>query len=236
MGLYFPHTISLFSVVLQVAFVLDDDPDDAQLVAWTTTPWTLPSNLSLCVNPNFDYIKVPPPPHPHIHTHAHTYTPLPLPNIPLLTHWHFPSIPVHHLDICVLGFVLGCCDIQAKFCTPLCRITNPVLSILNGVASVAVPGFSSHMAHKPEVDILWFLCPKVLHLQVKNPATGAVYIVLESLLGSIPGAVPKAKKAKGKDKDDAAPEPGFEVPFLALQESRRWNHNPRLIVLSSKGL
>ena len=42
----------------QVAFVLDDDPDDAQLVAWTTTPWTLPSNLALCVNPDFEYVKV----------------------------------------------------------------------------------------------------------------------------------------------------------------------------------
>jgi isoleucyl-tRNA synthetase len=48
--------------VAQVAFVLDDDPDDAQLVAWTTTPWTLPSNLALCVNPDFDYVKVSAPP------------------------------------------------------------------------------------------------------------------------------------------------------------------------------
>ncbi|KAL3080009.1 hypothetical protein niasHT_034567 [Heterodera trifolii] len=28
------------------------------LVAWTTTPWTLPSNLALCVNPDFDYLVV----------------------------------------------------------------------------------------------------------------------------------------------------------------------------------
>ncbi|XP_073959982.1 isoleucyl-tRNA synthetase [Choristoneura fumiferana] len=28
------------------------------LLAWTTTPWTLPSNLSLCVNPKLTYIKV----------------------------------------------------------------------------------------------------------------------------------------------------------------------------------
>ncbi|SJM85351.1 Isoleucine--tRNA ligase, cytoplasmic [Zygosaccharomyces bailii] len=32
--------------------------DKTQLVAWTTTPWTLPSNLSLCVNPNFEYVKI----------------------------------------------------------------------------------------------------------------------------------------------------------------------------------
>jgi isoleucyl-tRNA synthetase len=28
----------------------------ASLVAWTTTPWTLPSNLALCVNPGFTYV------------------------------------------------------------------------------------------------------------------------------------------------------------------------------------
>ena len=27
-------------------------------LAWTTTPWTLPSNLALCVNPQMDYLKV----------------------------------------------------------------------------------------------------------------------------------------------------------------------------------
>jgi len=28
------------------------------LLAWTTTPWTLPGNLALCVNPDLDYVKV----------------------------------------------------------------------------------------------------------------------------------------------------------------------------------
>lgn len=32
--------------------------EDTQLLAWTTTPWTLPSNLSLCVNSNLMYVKV----------------------------------------------------------------------------------------------------------------------------------------------------------------------------------
>ncbi len=32
--------------------------DDAYFLAWTTTPWTLPSNVALCVNPEFDYVKV----------------------------------------------------------------------------------------------------------------------------------------------------------------------------------
>lgn len=27
-------------------------------MAWTTTPWTLPSNLALAVNPDFDYVKI----------------------------------------------------------------------------------------------------------------------------------------------------------------------------------
>ena len=32
--------------------------DGAHLCAWTTTPWTLPSNLALCVNADFEYVKV----------------------------------------------------------------------------------------------------------------------------------------------------------------------------------
>ncbi|MDY4473903.1 class I tRNA ligase family protein, partial [Mitsuokella sp.] len=32
--------------------------EDAYFLAWTTTPWTLPSNLALCVNPEVDYVKV----------------------------------------------------------------------------------------------------------------------------------------------------------------------------------
>jgi isoleucyl-tRNA synthetase len=43
---------------VQVAFALDNDPDGAQMVAWTTTPWTLPSNLSLCVHPELIYVRV----------------------------------------------------------------------------------------------------------------------------------------------------------------------------------
>ena len=32
--------------------------EDAFILAWTTTPWTLPSNVALCVNANEDYVKV----------------------------------------------------------------------------------------------------------------------------------------------------------------------------------
>ena len=32
--------------------------EDAYFLAWTTTPWTLPSNIGLCVNADLDYVKV----------------------------------------------------------------------------------------------------------------------------------------------------------------------------------
>ncbi|XP_046393549.1 isoleucine--tRNA ligase, cytoplasmic isoform X2 [Ischnura elegans] len=40
-----------------VSFPLDDEPA-VSMIAWTTTPWTLPSNLSLCVNPELQYVKL----------------------------------------------------------------------------------------------------------------------------------------------------------------------------------
>jgi isoleucyl-tRNA synthetase len=39
-----------------VRFRLRDDPR-ASLLAWTTTPWTLPSNVALAVNPDLDYAE-----------------------------------------------------------------------------------------------------------------------------------------------------------------------------------
>ncbi len=32
--------------------------EDAYILAWTTTPWTLPSNVALCVNADYTYVKV----------------------------------------------------------------------------------------------------------------------------------------------------------------------------------
>ena len=32
--------------------------ENTYLTAWTTTPWTLPSNVALCVNPDDDYVKL----------------------------------------------------------------------------------------------------------------------------------------------------------------------------------
>ena len=39
-----------------VKFKLKDE--EGFVLAWTTTPWTLPSNVGLCVNPNENYVKV----------------------------------------------------------------------------------------------------------------------------------------------------------------------------------
>ncbi|KAG6500965.1 hypothetical protein ZIOFF_040828 [Zingiber officinale] len=43
---------------IMVSFPIVGDPHNAALVAWTTTPWTLPSNLALCVNADLVYVKV----------------------------------------------------------------------------------------------------------------------------------------------------------------------------------
>jgi isoleucyl-tRNA synthetase len=41
---------------VMVGFKLDDSKE--MLVAWTTTPWTLPSNLACAVHPDLDYVTV----------------------------------------------------------------------------------------------------------------------------------------------------------------------------------
>jgi isoleucyl-tRNA synthetase len=41
---------------LTVKFKLKDE--DVYILAWTTTPWTLPSNLALAVSPQIDYVKI----------------------------------------------------------------------------------------------------------------------------------------------------------------------------------
>ncbi len=32
--------------------------ENTYILAWTTTPWTLPSNVALCMNPEYDYVQV----------------------------------------------------------------------------------------------------------------------------------------------------------------------------------
>ena len=41
-----------------IKFHLVDDPDDARILSWTTTPWTLPGNLGLAVGPDIPYARV----------------------------------------------------------------------------------------------------------------------------------------------------------------------------------
>jgi isoleucyl-tRNA synthetase len=38
--------------------IYKDEPVDAYFLAWTTTPWTLPSNTALCVGPAIEYVRV----------------------------------------------------------------------------------------------------------------------------------------------------------------------------------
>ncbi len=42
---------------LTISFKLDSDPETS-ILAWTTTPWTLISNLALMVGPNIEYVKI----------------------------------------------------------------------------------------------------------------------------------------------------------------------------------
>lgn len=42
---------------IKVSFPLDNDDDNAEMIVWTTTPWTLPSNLAVCVHPEIIYVK-----------------------------------------------------------------------------------------------------------------------------------------------------------------------------------
>ena len=40
-----------------VSFPLETE-SNVCLIAWTTTPWTLPSNLAVCVHPDLCYVRV----------------------------------------------------------------------------------------------------------------------------------------------------------------------------------
>mmetsp|Transcript_27550 Transcript_27550/g.57862 ORF Transcript_27550/g.57862 Transcript_27550/m.57862 type:complete len:1176 (+) Transcript_27550:83-3610(+) len=45
------------AVVVAFPIVGDENMKGVSLIAWTTTPWTLPSNLALCVNPKLEYVQ-----------------------------------------------------------------------------------------------------------------------------------------------------------------------------------
>jgi len=42
----------------QSDFLFDKEDEDVYILAWTTTPWTLPSNVALTVGPKIEYVKV----------------------------------------------------------------------------------------------------------------------------------------------------------------------------------
>ncbi len=39
-------------------FLFEDADEDVRIIAWTTTPWTLPSNTALTVGPKIKYVKI----------------------------------------------------------------------------------------------------------------------------------------------------------------------------------
>ncbi|MDY6251894.1 isoleucine--tRNA ligase [Sodaliphilus pleomorphus] len=45
-------------VVQELLSKVDKGWDDIEIIAWTTTPWTLPSNTALCVGPKIDYVAL----------------------------------------------------------------------------------------------------------------------------------------------------------------------------------
>ena len=52
--------VAMFKVInnIKSAFLFDDDQEDLRILAWTTTPWTLPSNTALTVGPKINYVKI----------------------------------------------------------------------------------------------------------------------------------------------------------------------------------
>lgn len=188
-ALHPPHPAWPADPAVIVSFPLDGDADGASLVAWTTTPWTLPSNLALCVHADFDYIKARDPGKRRRipRTAPPCTTPL----------WRsmFARQRVARVGGRTAGalppassqdFALHCCSWQAlpgiRWCTAAAgRLVVLVLTAVHRSTAVRV-------------------------------ATGKVYIVLESRLAEIPGAVPKQKKGKKAGADEAAPK-GFEVSW-----------------------
>lgn len=53
-------TVAMFAVRRDAksAFLFDTEEEDVRILAWTTTPWTLPSNVALTVGPDIEYAKV----------------------------------------------------------------------------------------------------------------------------------------------------------------------------------
>ena len=50
--------VAMFKAIQHSKFKVQDIDGDIYFLAWTTTPWTLPSNLGLTVGPNIDYVLI----------------------------------------------------------------------------------------------------------------------------------------------------------------------------------
>ncbi|MDO8970784.1 MAG: isoleucine--tRNA ligase, partial [Saprospiraceae bacterium] len=52
--------VAMFKVVRNAVSenLFDSEDEDVRILAWTTTPWTLPSNVALTVGPKIEYVKV----------------------------------------------------------------------------------------------------------------------------------------------------------------------------------
>ncbi len=52
--------VAMFKVIKneQSETFFETDDEDVRIIAWTTTPWTLPSNTALTVGPKIDYVKI----------------------------------------------------------------------------------------------------------------------------------------------------------------------------------
>lgn len=45
-------------IAITVRLPIVDDPDEAALLVWTTTPWTMPGNMAAAVHKDYEYVKV----------------------------------------------------------------------------------------------------------------------------------------------------------------------------------
>ena len=52
--------VAMFKVLRgeKADFLFESDDEDVRFIAWTTTPWTLPSNTALTVGPKVKYVKI----------------------------------------------------------------------------------------------------------------------------------------------------------------------------------
>ncbi|MBQ3112490.1 MAG: class I tRNA ligase family protein, partial [Firmicutes bacterium] len=55
---YQDHKSASIYVKFQVNDGKDKLPTDAYFVIWTTTPWTIPANVAICINPDFTYVMI----------------------------------------------------------------------------------------------------------------------------------------------------------------------------------